>query len=89
MKSLISVARGAVHANSFGRNKAGNIVIRKGFYYTNGCTSCSFARIIEQQMEGAGRPIKVLDHGEVWKPFKGGSGVASQSHWWVEITEGI
>lgn len=63
----------------------GLTIIRKGFYYTSGYTSAQFSNKITNILTKAGITIKVVGHGEVWKPFRGGASVAQSSHWWVKI----
>lgn len=69
-------------------SKKGDIyTARRGFFYTSGGTSEAFANRIRDVIPSA----RILDHGEVWKDFKGGASVANQSHWWVKfkITTGV
>lgn len=62
--------------------KNGVYTIRKGFFYTNGFTAEKLAeRVLEAYPEA-----KILDKGEVWKPFRGGASVAASSHWFVKFT---
>ena len=59
--------------------------VRTGFFYTHGVTSEKFEASIVKELEEFGILIRVLESGEVWKPFKGGASVASQSHWYVKF----
>jgi hypothetical protein len=72
-------------ADSISRKRNGNIIIRKTFYYRHGTTADSFLGNIEAKLQNAGIDYTVVDYGEVWKPFKGGSTIANSSHWFVEI----
>lgn len=74
-----------VFADSFGRNKAGNIVLRREFFYTHGKTSEDFASKVQAQLDSAGIAANVIDSGEQWAAFRGGASVAKSSHWWVEV----
>ena len=73
--------------------RKGNFIFRRGFFYTNGGTSKSFADCIlsavtgelSQRQRFAGMTASIVNHGEQWKPFKGGAPLVKQSHWWVEI----
>ena len=60
-------------------------IIRQGFFYTNGNTSQMLADKVSRVLTESNLTFKVVDHGEVWKDFKGGAPVAKQSHWWVII----
>lgn len=62
--------------------KAGVFTVRKGFFYTNGMDSSKLAeRVLAVFPE-----VEIIDHGEVWKPFRGGASVAQQSHWYVKFS---
>ena len=61
--------------------KDGEFTVRRSFFYTHGKTSDSVAWAVKDAFPNA----KIIDHGEVWKPFNGGAPVAKQSHWWVKF----
>lgn len=63
----------------------GLTIIRCGFYYRNNFTSEMFANKVSRVLTEANLTFKVVDHGEVWKPFRGGARLADQTHWWVKI----
>lgn len=85
-KSAVAMIRELPWVESVSRNKAGNIVVRRGFYYTNGFTAEKFAERVISGCNKAGLNVTIVGSGEVWKPFKGGASVANNSHWWVELT---
>jgi hypothetical protein len=62
--------------------RKGELIIRRGFFYTHGGSS---EKIAARVVRNYPRAI-ITDHGEVWKPFRGGASVASQSHWYVKFT---
>lgn len=62
--------------------RGGVYTARWGFFYRNGGTSEKHANIVREKLPGA----LVLDHGEVWKAFRGGASVGQSSHWWVKFT---
>ena len=72
-------------AVTVGCNKAGNIVLRKGFFYTNGASAESFTTGIMARLNAAGLRAEVIASREIWKPFRGGSTLANQSHWYLEL----
>lgn len=61
--------------------KNGVFTIRRGFYYTNGFTADAYAA----KVKAAFPTVRILDSGEVWKPFRGGASVAASSHWYVKF----
>lgn len=71
------------YVDSIGKNKAGDIVVRKGFFYTHGMDSERFSSHCLKRIREAGFDVIVMDSGEVWKPFRGGASVACSSHWYV------
>lgn len=74
-----------ISCDSLSKNKAGNWVARKEFFYTNGRTADGYASTIYRDITNGKGNVVILDQGEVWKPFKGGAPVSKQSHWWVEF----
>ena len=60
--------------------RKGVYTLRRSFFYTHGYTSTMLA----EKVKAAG--FTIIDHGEVWKNFRGGASVAKQSHWWVRFT---
>ena len=86
MASLIKQIRDNVPADGVSkRRKDGVIVIRRGFYYRNGQTAESYADRVRVRLTEHNIAAKVINCGEVWKPFRGGASLASQSHFWVEV----
>jgi len=68
--------------DSIGKNKAGNFVLRRGYFYRNGMDSDKFAANI---MTILGDRVTLIASGDCWKPFRGGATLANSSHFWVEI----
>ena len=67
--------------DTFGKNKKGNYIIRKGFYYTHGQTAEKIAeKVLEKFPE-----VEIINTFCYWKPFRGGSTVAQGSHFFVEF----
>lgn len=71
--------------DTVGKNKAGQIVLRKGYFYRNG-TVDGFVNQVFKALTAAGIVFTVVDSGDVWKPFRGGASTANQSHFFVTIT---
>lgn len=80
----IREALGSV-ADTVGRNKLGQYVARRGFFYTNGFSSDQFATRCVEALRRAGINVRAAEHGEKWASFRGGASVAAQSHWWVAL----
>lgn len=70
-------------ADTVGRNKQGQIVVRRGFFYRHGMDSTKFAAVVTRALKDAGMSYLVLDQGEKYTAFRGGQTVAQGSHWWV------
>lgn len=77
----------AGYAHSISRNKDGNIVVRRSFFYTHGRTAQKFADECVALLAAAGCKVQVKDLNEIWKPFRGGHSVAQGSHFYAELTE--
>lgn len=73
------------HVETVGKNKDGAIVVRRGFFYTNGGSAEKFAAMVTSRLQAANVAAKVTDQGEVWKPFRGSASTAQSSHWWAKI----
>jgi hypothetical protein len=73
--------------DSIGKNKAGQVVVRRGFFYRKGGSSESYEKIIENVLAMTSVGLKIVDRGEINKAFRGGGSTASNSHWYVVISE--
>ena len=62
--------------------RKGIYTARKTFYYTHGKNSSDLADRIINELNN----VTIIDHGQQWTPFRGGSSVAKSSHWWVKFT---
>lgn len=68
-----------------GVNKAGNIVVRQGYFYTHGKTHDDLAKTVNTVLDYYRSTATIVDKGTVWKPFRGGATTANSSHWFVEV----
>ena len=59
----------------------GVYTVRKGFFYRNGFTSDKLAAKVSAAFPSA----TIVEHDEIWKPFKGGASLKNQSHWYVKF----
>jgi hypothetical protein len=55
--------------------------VRKGFYYKMGKST----KDLENKVLEAFPNAKIIDSGEIDKPFCGGASVANNSHWYVKF----
>lgn len=63
------------------KKRNGNFVIMRGFFYTNGYTHEKFANSLKSILSDA----VIVDSYTIWKPFRGGASVKTQSHFGVEF----
>ena len=68
-----------VHFDTIGKNKAGNYVIRRGYFYRHGNSATEMANRVSE----AG--FEVVDSGDHWAAFRGGASTRQSSHFWVEF----
>ena len=83
--TLIKQIRDKIHADQISRRRDGTIVLRRGFFYRHGGDAQAFADRIRRNLAEHNIAAKIINHGEVWKPFRGGSSLANSSHWYVEV----
>ena len=72
-------AKDTEHVSRNNKNKS--VIVRAGFFYTNGQNATGFAAKIAAKLP----EFHVVDCGQVWKSFIGGAPLKKQSHWWVEL----
>ena len=68
------------HVDTIGRNKDGHIVVRKGFFYTNGMDAEQFAQVVLARLARSGIAARLVDANCIWKAFRGSASVAQGSH---------
>ena len=79
-------ADGVIHsADQISRDKEGNFIFRKSFYYRHGISPDSYAHSIGAQLTDAGFDYEILDKGEHYAGFRGGASIKQSSHWWVKV----
>ena len=72
--------------DSLGRTKTGTYRVRRGYFYRNGWDAQAFATRVSDALTIAGIQHRIEDSGDHWAAFKGGKGVAANSHFYVEFT---
>ena len=84
--SLLSTLRNEMLADTVSKNKAGNYVFRKGYFYTHGSSEDTLADRVSKALLRMGVEHTIVNKGNKWVPFKGGHTTAQGSHFWVEIS---
>jgi hypothetical protein len=84
-ESVLNHIRDHVSADSITKHKDGTMTFRRGFFYSHGKTSWDHAESINDQLNKAAVGHKVVGHGRVDRPFKGGASTKTQSHFWVKV----
>lgn len=59
----------------------GIITVRKQFFYRDGRSS----ELYESKVKALFKDVEIIDSGEHYASFKGGSDVRNSSHWWVKF----
>lgn len=70
-----------IYSSTLTKNKKGNFVLRKEFYYTGG----NSAELIAEKIIAAFMNAEIVSMQNIWKPFRGGSPVEKSSHFYVEF----
>ena len=86
--SMIQTIRDNISGAEISKDREGNLIFRRGFFYTNNGSAEKFAARIDNELTKLNIPHTIVDKGEVWRPFKGGATTKSQSHWWVKVKLG-
>lgn len=77
-----------LNTDTVGTKTGGNILCRWGYFYRRGKTVESYVTIIKELLAKHSIPCSIVDSGDRWKNFSGGSSVAQASHFYVEIRIG-
>ncbi len=81
MKEIKSKVESRV--DSIGKNKDGTITFRRTFFYRMGGTDEQFRDMICKALREY--EFDVIEFGEHWAAFRGGSSVRNSSHWYVTL----
>lgn len=79
--SLASRIKNAVYADQISKDKSGNYIFRKGYFYRNGMDSDKWAARVSAELAKAGIDATLVNSYDHWAAFKGGASVKNQSHW--------
>jgi len=83
--SVIQTIRDNISVDEISKDREGNLIFRRGFFYTNNGSAEQFAARIDNELTKLNIPHTIVDKGQVWRPFKGSATTKSQSHWWVKV----
>ena len=72
-------------ADTVGRNAAGHLLLRRGFFYKYGHNSYDFAQKCLEALALIGVSGRCVDNYTVDKPFRGGATTRNSSHYFAEI----
>ena len=76
------------HCDMVSKKRNGNIICRKGFYYTHGYCAADLEQEISIALRDKQIKFQIIDSGEYWTAFRGGAPIQRQSHWYVEFKLG-
>lgn len=81
-KDIIDLLENAgVTVDDYTAKRDGTIIIRKGFFYTNGYTADKYRDSVLMVFPHA----DIIEHGEHWMDFKSNAPTKKQSHWYVQF----
>jgi len=78
--SLASKIKNAVWADQISKDKEGNYIFRKGYYYRNGMDEDKWAARIAGELAKAGLEAQLVDSYDHWAAFNGGASLKNSSH---------
>ena len=81
MKKITKDDLSGVPFSTLSKNKAGNYVIRLGYYYRMGKSQ----HIMEEKLKEKFPDVNIVKSWDKFTAFKGGASVANQSHFGVEF----
>jgi len=80
-----SLQNAGVHPDSVGKDKSGNLVIRRQFFYSYGKSAEDFRDKVTAGLKSAKIDHEVVNYGTHDAPFRGGASVANSQHWYVTV----
>jgi hypothetical protein len=82
MTNLSTVKKSLPYFDTYGYSKKDDcFIVRKSFFYTMGKKTEDYVNRVLLSFPNA----TIVDSGEIWKSFRGGSTVAQGSHWYVKF----
>lgn len=72
-------------ADMVSRNRDGNFIARKGFFYRNGKSAEDYKNEVITKLNDRGIPATCVVYGDHWTSFRGGYKVNKQSHFYCEF----
>jgi hypothetical protein len=83
--TMMKRVREAVSADGISKNKAGNFMFRKGYFYRHGDDCGKFANRVFAALTAAGITHTEIARGDHFAAFRGGASLANSSHFYVEV----
>ena len=84
--TIMSILRDRISgADMISKNRSGNYVFRRGYFYTGGADEDKFADALAKRIADIGLTAKLIDKGNHWAPFKGGASIEKGSHFYAEF----
>jgi hypothetical protein len=85
-QSVDRIIKDTIMADQISKDREGNYIFRKGYFYRPSKMSPDdWAEKISKKLQEVGINNTVIDSDDIWKPFKGGAPLKSQSHYYVKI----
>jgi hypothetical protein len=86
-KTIMAKLRGCggINVDLISKNRKGNYIFRRGYFYRMGGDSSNFAEALKAQLYRMNFNAELIDHGDHWVAFNGGASVAKQSHFYAEF----
>ena len=82
-ETILGILRNNINVDLVSKNKAGNFIFRRGYYYRMGCDSDNLAAALLTQISNLGLTAKLIEHGDQFTSFKPGVSVARNSHFYA------
>ena len=83
--NILNFLRDNVIADQISRNREGNIVFRRSYYYRHGQDAQSFANYIQQQLQALNLNAQLVHFVDNYRNFRGGASIANSSHFYAEF----
>jgi hypothetical protein len=81
-QSIMSLIKENVIADMISKDRAGNIIFRRSYFYRTGSLDV-FVNRIQSELNALGLVAKLVDSGDHWAKFKGGKGVKANCHYYA------
>ena len=83
--NVLNFLRDNVIADQISRNRDGNIVFRRSYFYRHGQDAQSFANDIQQQLQALNLNAQLVHFVDNFRPYRSGASVANSAHFYAEF----